>query len=84
LSNAPRRQSVQRRFSNAAFVAAGRLDAYMAAVLRSGTCAGLLMVEEAGGAHAAIDGSPLILERPEFIAAASQPLEIELLRILAR
>jgi myo-inositol-1(or 4)-monophosphatase len=81
-------QSVRRMGSaalNLAYVATGRLDAYMAtSVSIWDVAAGLLMVEEAGGSYAAIDGSLLILERPEFIAAASQPLQDELVQIIAR
>jgi myo-inositol-1(or 4)-monophosphatase len=81
-------QSVRRMGSaalNLAYVAAGRLDAYMAtSVSIWDVAAGLLMVEEAGGSYSAIDGSPLNLERPEFIAAASQPLGHELVGIVGR
>jgi myo-inositol-1(or 4)-monophosphatase len=81
-------QSLRRMGSaalNLAYVAAGRLDAYMAtSVSIWDVAAGLLMVQEAGGSYAAIDGSPLNLERPEFIAAASQPLQNELVQIIAR
>jgi len=80
-------QSVRRMGSaalNLAYVAAGRLDVYLAtSVAIWDVAAGLLMVEEAGGAYAAIDGSPLVLERPEFIAAASLPLRNELEKIVA-
>jgi myo-inositol-1(or 4)-monophosphatase len=80
-------QSVRRMGSaalNLAYVAAGRLDAYMASSVSIwDVAAGLLMVEEAGGHNAAIDGSILNLERPEFIAAASQPLQAELVRLVA-
>jgi myo-inositol-1(or 4)-monophosphatase len=81
-------QSVRRMGSaalNLAYVAAGRLDAYWAtSVSIWDVAAGLLMVEEAGGAFTAMDGSPLCLERPEFVASATQPLHGQLLEILAR
>jgi len=81
-------QSVRRMGSaalNLAYVAAGRLDAYWAtSVSIWDVAAGLLMVQEAGGVFSAIDGCPLELERPEFMASASAPLHAELLEILAR
>jgi myo-inositol-1(or 4)-monophosphatase len=81
-------QSVRRTGSaalNLANVSAGRLDAYWAtSVSIWDVAAGLLMVQEAGGAVAAIDGSRLCLERPEFVACASQPLLGEMLQVLDR
>jgi len=80
-------QSVRRMGSaalNLAYVAAGRLDAYLAtSVSIWDVAAGLLMVQEAGGACSAIDGTPLVLERPEFVAAASEPLKNKLVSIVA-
>jgi myo-inositol-1(or 4)-monophosphatase len=80
-------QSVRRMGSaalNLAYVASGRLDSYWAtSVCIWDVAAGLLLVEEAGGAVSGIDGSPLTLERPELVATASQPLLQEMLRILA-
>jgi myo-inositol-1(or 4)-monophosphatase len=80
-------QSIRRMGSaalNLAYVAAGRLDAYMAtSVSIWDVAAGLLMVQEAGGYNAAIDGSILNLERPEFIAAATQSLQAELVRLVS-
>jgi myo-inositol-1(or 4)-monophosphatase len=81
-------QSVRRMGSaalNLAYVAAGRLDAYWAtSVSIWDVAAGLLMVEEAGGAVMGIDGSPIHLERPEFVASASLPLQRDMLEILRR
>jgi myo-inositol-1(or 4)-monophosphatase len=81
-------QSVRRSGSaalNLAYVAAGRLDAYWAtSVSIWDVAAGLLMVEEAGGAAGGIDGSPIQLERPQFVACASQPLLAEMHQILER
>ena len=42
------------------------------------------MVEEAGGSLRRYRRFPLILERPEFVAAATQPLLDELIGIVAR
>jgi myo-inositol-1(or 4)-monophosphatase len=81
-------QSVRRMGSaalNLAYVAAGRLDAYWAtSVCIWDVAAGLLMVEVAGGAVIGIDGSPVVLERPEFVASASEPLQGHMLEILRR
>lgn len=79
-------QSVRRLGSaalNLAYVASGRLDAYWAtSVSIWDVAAGLLMVEEAGGKVSGLNGQPLVLERPEFVATASHPLHRELLGIL--
>jgi len=81
-------QSVRRMGSaalNLAYVAAGRLDAYWAtSVSIWDVAAGLLMVEEAGGAVIGIDSSPVNLERPEFVASASPSLQRDMLEILRR
>jgi myo-inositol-1(or 4)-monophosphatase len=79
-------QSVRRLGSaalNLAYVASGRLDAYWAtSVSIWDVAAGLLMVEEAGGAVGALNGGPLRLERPEFVASASAALYGELRSVL--
>src|SRR5439155_39461 len=79
-------QSVRRMGSaalNLCYVAAGRLDAYVAtSVSIWDIAAGLLLVTEAGGAVSAIDGHPLSLERPELIACASQSLAADLIQAL--
>lgn len=71
-------QSVRRLGSaalNLCYVAAGRLDAYFAtSVAIWDIAAGLLIAEEAGGKYSALDGSEVVLERPELIAAASPEL----------
>jgi myo-inositol-1(or 4)-monophosphatase len=81
-------QSVRRMGSaalNLAYVAAGRLDAYWAtSVSIWDVAAGLLMVEEGGGAVAGIDGSPIDPERPQFIASASRLLQQQMIEILRR
>jgi myo-inositol-1(or 4)-monophosphatase len=79
-------QSVRRMGSaalNLSYVAAGRLDAYLAtSVSIWDVAAGCLLVEEAGGIVTGIHGTPLSLERPELIAAASPPLAGELVSII--
>ncbi len=81
-------QSVRRLGSaalNLAYLAAGRLDAYWATSVKIwDVAAGLLMVEEAGGTVSRLDGGPLDLNNPEFLASASQPLQGEMLQILSR
>jgi myo-inositol-1(or 4)-monophosphatase len=68
-------QSVRRMGSaalNLCYVAAGRLDGYLAtSVSLWDVAAGLLMVEEANGKTAGLNGSPVCLDNPELIAAAS-------------
>ena len=67
---------------NLAYVAAGRLDAYLAtSVSIWDVAAGILLVSEAGGSIVGIDGSPFCLEKPEILASASQPLGQQLLKI---
>src|SRR5205085_7145021 len=79
-------QSVRRMGSaalNLSYVAAGRLDGYLAtSVSIWDVAAGLLLVTEAGGVAAALDGGRLDLEKPELIAAASQPLLKQLITVV--
>jgi len=81
-------QSVRRMGSaalNLCYVASGRLDAYWATSIAIwDVAAGLLMVQEAGGGISALDGTPLNLDQPEMIAAASPGLQNELVEVLAR
>jgi len=71
-------QSVRRMGSaalNLCYVAAGRLDGYLAtSVSIWDVAAGLLVASEAGGVVSGLDGQALALERPELIAGASQGL----------
>jgi myo-inositol-1(or 4)-monophosphatase len=71
-------QSVRRMGSaalNLCYVAAGRLDGYLAtSVSIWDVAAGLLMVDEAQGKTAGLNGSAIILDRPELLAAASPEL----------
>jgi myo-inositol-1(or 4)-monophosphatase len=81
-------QSVRRMGSaalNLCYVAAGRLDGYLATSISIwDVAAGLLMVTEAQGAIAGLEGNPLDLERPELLAAASEPLLSELVTTVAK
>lgn len=69
---------------NLAYLAAGRLDGYWATSVKSwDVAAGVLFVKEAGGIVTSIDGSPFLIDRPVFLAAASQQLHDELLAMFA-
>jgi myo-inositol-1(or 4)-monophosphatase len=68
---------------NLAYVAAGRLDAYWATSVKIwDIAAGVLLVREAGGLVTHVTGRPLDLRNPELLAAASEPLNRELVGIL--
>ena len=68
---------------NLAYVAAGRFDGYWARETKIwDVAAGSLLVEEAGGLITGLDGSPFRLDRPQFIAAASAPLQREIQAIV--
>lgn len=68
---------------NLCYVAAGRLDAYWATSVKLwDVAAGVLMVCEAGGFVTHVAGGPLDLLKPELLAASSEPLNREMLRIL--
>jgi myo-inositol-1(or 4)-monophosphatase len=81
-------QSVRRMGSaalNLCYVAAGRLDAYVATSVSAwDVAAGVLMLREAGATIAALDAGELVLEKPELIAAASQPLLVEIVETVGR
>src|SRR5436190_5407552 len=81
-------QSVRRMGSaalNLCYVAAGRLDGYLAtSVSIWDIAAGLLIAQEAQGTVAALDGRPVALDKPELIAAGSRPLLDELVKTVAR
>ena len=80
-------QSIRRTGSaalNLCYVAAGRFDAYWARETKIwDVAAGSLMIQEAGGLITSFDGSPLRLDRPQFIAAANESLHRELRAIVA-
>lgn len=68
---------------NLCYVAAGSLDAYWATSTKIwDIAAGTLMVAEAGGAVAALDGGPLDIRTGKFIAAATGPLMGRLVGLL--
>ena len=73
---------------NLSYLAAGRLDAYWATSVHAwDVAAGFLLVEEAGGKITALDGSPVDLEAPQFLATANPELHdlmLEVLRTAAR
>lgn len=79
-------QSVRRLGScalNLCYVAAGRLDAYWTSAVKTwDVAAGVLLLEEAGGVVSDLTGSPLNLERPEFLAAGTSDLHGRLLGLL--
>ena len=68
---------------NLAYVAAGRMDAYLTTSVQIwDVAAGMLLVTEAGGTLATLDGSPINFRKPEFLASASSSLHGELCGIL--
>jgi myo-inositol-1(or 4)-monophosphatase len=81
-------QSVRRMGSaalNLCYVAAGRLDGYLAtSVSIWDVAAGILIAREAQGIVTALDGGPIDLARPELVAAASQPLLNDLVLTVGR
>jgi len=81
-------QSVRRLGSaalNLCYLAAGRLDGYVAGNLKAwDVAAGMLIIQEAGCLITSIDGSPLDLRAPRLTAAATEMLHTEILEILAQ
>ncbi len=81
-------QAVRRLGSSAlnlCYLAAGRLDAYWATTAKIwDVAAGILIAQEAGAVVSGIDGGPLVLDRPRFAAAATEPLHKELIDRLTR
>jgi myo-inositol-1(or 4)-monophosphatase len=68
---------------NLCYVAAGCLDGYWSTSVRAwDVAAGVLLVREAGGLVTSIDGGEFELERPDFIAASTEPLHRQLLAAL--
>jgi myo-inositol-1(or 4)-monophosphatase len=68
---------------NLSYLAAGRLDAYWATSVQAwDVAAGFLLVEEAGGKITAIDGQPVILESPQFLASANAGLHDQVQAVL--
>ncbi len=79
-------QSIRRTGSaalNLCYVAAGRFDGYWARETKIwDVAAGSLMIREAGGLITSLDGSPLRLDRPQFIAAGTESLHRQLFEIV--
>ncbi|MEX2173325.1 MAG: inositol monophosphatase family protein, partial [Pirellulaceae bacterium] len=70
---------------NLSYVASGRLDSYWATSVNVwDIAAGVLLVREAGGVVTNIDGGPLDIDRPQFVASASQSLHAEVLEVFQR
>jgi myo-inositol-1(or 4)-monophosphatase len=68
---------------NLCYVAAGRLDAYFAANIKTwDVAAGQLILREAGATITALDGRPFQLDQPPFVSAATLELHRELLTTL--
>lgn len=69
---------------NLSYLAAGRLDAYWATSVQAwDVAAGFLLVQEAGGVITGIDGQPVNLEAPQFLASANPGLHQQMLGVLA-
>ena len=79
-------QAVRRMGSaalNLAYVAAGRLDASYATDTKAwDVAAGFLLVREAGGLVTALDGTPVELFHPRFLASANATLHGSLLPLV--
>ncbi len=79
-------QSIRRLGSaalNLCYVAMGRLDAYWATCVKIwDVAAGQLILTEAGGVLTRLDGTPFDLDRPQFVAAATERLNHELATLL--
>lgn len=68
---------------NLAYLACGRLDTYFATSVKLWDIAGgVLIVKEAGGVLHKIDGTPLYLADPRFVASATQELQSAVLRVM--
>ena len=67
-----------------AYTAAGVFDGFFEMHLAPwDVAAGSLMIQEAGGIITGFDGAPLRLERPQFIASATESLHRELRSMVA-
>ena len=79
-------QSIRRTGSaalNLCYIASGRYDAYCARETKTwDVAAGWLLVTEAGGQLTAPDGTPVRLERPQFLAAGTEELHRQMLKLL--
>jgi len=81
-------QSIRRTGSaalNLAYVAAGRFDACWSFTTKAwDAAAGALLIREAGGLITSPDGSPFVLDRGQFLAAANAALHRQLREVMAR
>ncbi|MBX3415095.1 MAG: inositol monophosphatase [Pirellulales bacterium] len=69
---------------NLCYLACGRFDAFWATETHAwDIAAGMLLVREAGGIMTELDGGSINLDRPRFLAAATQPLHEDMRRILS-
>jgi myo-inositol-1(or 4)-monophosphatase len=69
---------------NLCYLAAGRFDVFWSYATRIwDVAAGILVVQEAGGALSAFDGGPFDLEEARFLAAANRPLHEQLRELVA-
>lgn len=70
---------------NLSYIAAGRMDAYVAGCAKAwDVAAGALIVRESGGHITGIDGGDFDLRFPHFVCAATPTLHGQLLAILAQ
>ncbi len=85
---AVRCQGVRRTGSatlNFCYLAAGRFDALWSFSTKIwDVAAGSLLVQEAGGIVTAPDGGPFVLEKAQYVAAATPSLHRQLLELVAR
>lgn len=81
-----RAQGIRRMGSSAlnlCYLAAGRFDGYWSKSTKIwDIAAGALLVSEAGGLITDFDGGPLVVSKPQFIAAATTPLHKALRELL--
>lgn len=80
-------QSIRRMGSaalNFCYIAAGKLDAYWATNNKLwDIAAGVVILREAGGVVSSLEGGPLDLNQPRFVAAATTDLQAELIETIA-
>lgn len=70
---------------NLCYLASGRFDAFWATETHSwDIAAGMLLVREAGGIMTDLDGGPIDLDHPQFLAASTQQLHDEMRQIIVR
>lgn len=68
---------------NLCYIAAGRFDGYWSKSTKIwDIAAGALLIREAGGIMTDFQGGPLLIDRPQFVAAATPELHHELCELL--